>query len=124
MTRLMPQKKLLIVQDDDSVRLALHKTFTQRGWQVYEASTFAEAVALLEHPPDWVVVDLDLPNGTGKSLLQRIRAEKLPSRVIICAGPNGLVGMADIVALGPDLVMHKPIDLFALLGGIGVVDAN
>jgi DNA-binding response OmpR family regulator len=120
----MPRKKLLLVQDDESVLLALQKAFTQRGWQVFVASTFAKARALLAESPDWVIVDLDLPGGGGKSLVQWIRNEKLPSRVMICAGPNGLVGMADIVALGPDLVMQKPIDLFALLGGIGVVDGN
>lgn len=123
-TRLMPSKKLLIVQDDPAVRFALHRTFTQRGWHVDEASTFAEAIALLERPPDWVILDLDLPQRAGEVLLRRIRADRIPTRVIICAGPNGLLGMAEIVALGPDLVMHKPIDHFALLGGIGVVDAN
>src|SRR5262249_7157248 len=123
-TRPMPAKKLLIVQDDAAIRFALHRIFTQRGWHVDQASTFAEAIALLERPPDWIILDLDLPQGVGEDVLRKIRADKLPTRVIICAGPNGLLGMAEIVAMGPDLVMHKPIDHFALLGGIGVVDAN
>lgn len=120
----MASKQLVIVQDDPADRFALQRTFSQRGWNVREASTFAEAVALLEQRPDWIILDLDLPNEISESLLRRIRADELPTRVIICAGQTGLLGMADIVALGPDLVMHKPIDLFALLGGIGAVDAN
>jgi len=89
-----------------------------------EAATLAEGIASLEHGPEWMIVDVELVDGNGMILLQRIRAEKLRTRVVVCTETKDSSCMAEVVALGPDLVLHKPIDLFALLSGIGAVDAN
>lgn len=114
----------MIVQGDPKTRSALQRIFARRGWQVREASTLGEGFASLSHAPDWMILDVELSDGNGQALLQRIRAEKLPTRVVICTEKKDSSCMAEIVALGPDLVLHKPIDLFALLSGIGVVDGH
>src|SRR4051812_2028306 len=66
--RLRP--RLLIVEDDASLREVWEVIFRCRGWDVTSASTVAEGLALLDPPPDYLILDLGLPDAGGEIILR------------------------------------------------------
>lgn len=84
---------------------------------MYDAGTVAEAMAALPRRPDWVLLDLMLPDGCGSQVLERVIAEKLPSKVCVITG-CGSERLERVRALVPHGILKKPVDvnrLFSLL---------
>jgi DNA-binding NarL/FixJ family response regulator len=61
------------------------------------------------------ILDLNLPDGLGTVILERIREEERPIRVAIATGTTDLDLLSEAERHGPDLVLRKPVDLNALL---------
>ncbi len=67
--------KVLIVEDDDRVRLPLVHSLTTRGHVVTEAGSGLPALqSIVDEPPDVVLLDLGLPDIDGGDLLKMLRA--------------------------------------------------
>jgi DNA-binding response OmpR family regulator len=67
--------KVLLVEDDERVRHPLAHSLTARGHCVFEASRGLPALqAVVDDPPDVVVLDLGLPDIDGGDLLKMLRA--------------------------------------------------
>ncbi|HEY5011367.1 MAG TPA: response regulator transcription factor [Acidimicrobiia bacterium] len=67
--------KVLIVEDDDRVRIPLVHSLTARGHWVTEASLGLPALqSVVDEPPDVVILDLGLPDIDGGDLLKMLRA--------------------------------------------------
>ena len=77
---------LLVVEDDESSRTVWKIIFSRRGWNVALASTVAEGLAMLDPAPDFLILDLSLPDGNGSAILQRIREANLKTRVAVTTG--------------------------------------
>ncbi len=103
------------MEDDLVSASALMAILTRRGFEVLHASTVAAGLAMLDEKPDTVILDLMLPDGDGAAVLKHIRAAGLPTRVVVTTAVHDAARLADVRALGPDLVMQKPIDLAGLL---------
>jgi CheY-like chemotaxis protein len=101
---------LLIVEDDAWTRYALERLLRNRGWLVLTASTLAGGLELLDRRPDWIVVDLRLPDGNGEAILRRVRELGLPSRVIVCTSIMDDERLEGLKSLGPDAVINKPVE--------------
>ena len=85
----------------------------RQGYTVSEAGTVAEAVELLARRPDWVLLDLMLPDGCGTEVLRRAReAGGCRVCVVTGCGPDR-IGAAR--ALGPEALLCKPLDVGRLL---------
>jgi DNA-binding NtrC family response regulator len=67
-------RTILIVDDEDKIRLVLRRRLEAAGFRVVEASDGDEAWDLFERePPDAIVTDLNMPRCNGQELLRRIR---------------------------------------------------
>jgi CheY-like chemotaxis protein len=70
----MPQSEapLLLVEDDESLRLIVARHLRSQGFTVEEATSMEEAIARLADGcrPSLVLLDLNLPGGTGWDLLR------------------------------------------------------
>ena len=67
-------KKILVVEDEPTLREGVVTAFTQRGWQVIEAADGAEALATLEGEVfDVVVTDFKMPEGSGLDVLRHTK---------------------------------------------------
>lgn len=76
--------RLLIVDDEKSLRDMLQLLFHKQGFEVQTAANFTEGVAgALRLSPDVILCDIKMPDGNGLDLLQRVRDEKLPTPVIM-----------------------------------------
>lgn len=71
------QKKILLIEDDHSLRQALKDAFENAGFFVLEAGDGAEGLtqAFTEHP-DAIVLDVVLPTMIGTDVLRRIRNDR------------------------------------------------
>src|SRR3954466_14402542 len=108
----MDRPRLLVVDDDPCTRIALTTLFTLRGWRVTLAGTVAEALARLDPAPRCLILDLDLPGGPGEGAPRGGgRADPPRPRGVVCGGPAAPMRIATVRALGPELLLPKPIEM-------------
>jgi DNA-binding response OmpR family regulator len=105
----------LVVEDDSISGSALSGILRRRGFEVDYATTVADGLRCLSERPDWIVLDLMLPDGTGTTILRHIRDGNLPTRVAVTTAATDPALLAEVRSLKPDLLMNKPLDLAALM---------
>lgn len=93
------------------------------GFAPLEAGTVREAVGYLTAPPQWILLDLMLPDGSGVDVLRKVRAERLPSRVCVISGCDPSV-LQTARAAGADHVLTKPLDVSRLIDVLAPVEAT
>ena len=104
--------RMLLVEDDPGTRFVLRRIFTRLGWEVIEAATIAEGVAILDlgDPPDCLILDMDWPDGRGDAILRKVRVERLPTRVVVHSGTQDAALLSELESMRPDAVLAKPAD--------------
>jgi two-component system response regulator TctD len=104
--------KLLLVEDDPSMRSTLERALTRRGVQVTACGDGAQALAAWHRqPPDVVILDLSLPGLDGLQVLEQARRGGLSTPVLILTA-RGTVGDRVIgLNTGADDYLPKPFDL-------------
>jgi ActR/RegA family two-component response regulator len=111
--------RVLVVDDDQPLCRVLGKMFRTIGWDVTEASSIATALTLLQRAPGYLVVDLELPDGSGETVVQAALAVQVPPRIVVCTGVVDRERLRAVRALGPEAVLAKPVafaDLMEVLG--------
>jgi DNA-binding response OmpR family regulator len=104
-------KRVLIVDDEDTLLLAMNRYFTRLGCHVTTARERDEAGALLEHEGfDLVILDLALSRFglEGFDLLRDIRYGSLGTPVMILSAHVTADIEADALRRGADAVLAKP----------------
>ncbi len=77
--------KILVVDDESSIRLLYSEELTEEGYEVITASNAVEAGEKLENDNfDLMVLDIKLKNESGLDLLQKIVKERHNLPVILC----------------------------------------
>ena len=104
--------KLLLVEDDPSMRSTLERALARRGLQVSACEDGTRALAQWRAaPPDVVVLDLSLPGLDGLQVLERARQAGLATPVLILTA-RGTVGDRVLgLNAGADDYLPKPFDL-------------
>ncbi|QDV35498.1 response regulator [Tautonia plasticadhaerens] len=100
--------RLLIVEDDFTLSEVWRTVFSARGWEVSVASSVAEGLARLDPAPDYLILDLQLPDGAGEAVLRRVRDSGLKTRVAVTTGSDDASRLA---ALEPEALFRKPVDV-------------
>lgn len=78
--------RILVVEDNELNLKLLRDVLTFSGYEVFEARTGEEGVALAsECRPDLVLMDLQLPGIDGTEALRRLRASPLTQQVPVVA---------------------------------------
>ena len=106
-------RTVLVVDDDPIVRQALGRILELEGFSVQTAGSIEEAGALLDGQHA-VLLDLNLPDGLGTTLLRAVRSMHHGTRVAVLTGA-GTDLVEQVRRMGPDRLMRKPIDLPSLL---------
>lgn len=115
----MDGTRLLIIEDDWLACRLLRLVFAEKGLDVIMAHTVADGLALLCTRPDYLILDMTLPDGDGREILERVRQAGLLTRVIVTTGRGP---GCDVDDLRPDAVLSKPIDpedILVLMGAGG-----
>lgn len=78
-------KKLLFVDDEESIRLLYNEEFSDKGYEVILASSGEEALEKFsETEPDLLVIDIKMPGMDGIEVLNRIREQSKDVPIILC----------------------------------------
>jgi two-component system response regulator AtoC len=105
----MPQA--LVVDDDTSSRRALAKLVAEQGFTAHSAGSLSEARGrLLAEPPDVVLLDLVLPDGTGFDLIQDLRAQGDRVEVVVITGHASVDSAVEALRRGACDYLTKPVD--------------
>ena len=105
----------LIVEDDPWLRSGMTALVKTLGQEPDTAATVAEALTKLNSKPSRVLLDLNLPDGLGTKVLERIRAEHMPIKVAVISGTQDAALLLAVKRLGADVVFTKPADWDAVI---------
>lgn len=108
--------KVLVADDDESVRASLRKLLHGEGYQVVSVANGAEAVKtfrLEQDQIDLLLVDLNMPMKNGWATVDRLLEVNPSLPVLIVTGPPNQYELAE--AAGVSALVEKPIDVPALL---------
>jgi len=103
--------RLLVVDDEPEICRVLMRIFTQAGVNTTCASDAQSALDFIaSESPDVVVLDLQLPNVHGLSLVREIRATKPDVPVVVLTGHGEVRSAVRATRLGVFDYLTKPID--------------
>jgi DNA-binding NtrC family response regulator len=112
----MSQSLLLIIEDDDTISLALKVFFEGRGYSVLSAPNGGDGLKIaLKQIPDTVILDLRLPDIYGIEILQEIKKNYPEISVIIMTGYGEVKEAVEAMRHGAEYYFQKPIDLDELV---------
>jgi len=115
--------RILVVDDDDTIRRSLRRLFESQDYTVTEAPTGGMALTNLRHTPcDLVVTDVFMPDMNGYELLMTFRDEFPDTPLIMMSGGGAGVGKTNVLFAGSKLgarhVFEKPFDLSEMLEAV------
>jgi len=119
----MTTTRVLVVEDDPSVRGLLHTLLTAEGYEVSTASDgLAGLVKAAQTLPDLILLDLMMPDLGGVRVLEELREdpELDETPVVVVTGQvDAVPGMRRV--LGEDNVFVKPFAVAELLGRVAAI---
>lgn len=108
--------KVLVVEDEDSLRILLKSELEAHGFSVDEADGGHAALKSLDDTHyDIVILDIMMPDIDGLEVLRNIRENNLAEKVIMLTGVNELKVARDSLELGANDFLTKPYDFKKLL---------
>ena len=103
--------RILVVDDEPNVLEMLVEYVRGKGFEVLGVADGEEALRRLpEFRPHLVLLDLFLPGLSGLETLQRIRALRRETRVVVVSGTEDVEIARRAVALGAVEYVTKPVD--------------
>jgi two-component system KDP operon response regulator KdpE len=106
---------ILIVEDDPTIVRAIARNLEARGYLVQHAATVADAAEMVRQAiPNLLLLDIDLPDGSGWEVLRALRAagrQDVPTIVMSALRPNHRLAEE----LGAMAVLEKPFPMESLL---------
>ena len=111
--------RILIVDDDESIRTVLSTILSDEGYSVDMARTGKEAVKKSNTKLyNLALIDIRLPDTEGTTLLTRIKKASPRMRKIIITGYPSLQNAVDALNKGADAYVMKPFDMRKVLATI------
>ncbi|MFC0215472.1 response regulator [Paenibacillus chartarius] len=106
------KKKVLIVDDQNGIRVLLMEVFSNEGYDTYQASNGKLALEIVRNAtPDLVLLDMKIPGMDGLDILKHIKSMNPAIKVIMMT----VYGELDMIKEATDLgaIMHftKPFDI-------------
>lgn len=104
-------RTILVVDDEDSIRVLFRELLTAAGYDVTVASDGRQACEMLRQGmnPDLVITDLVMPNQEGIETIRAIRQQFPSVRIIAISGAFGGKFLRMAKLLGADATLTKPI---------------
>lgn len=114
----MAKTEVLIIDDEAQIRKLLEITLNSNGYDVKQAATAREGLAIAaNHPPDAVILDIGLPDENGHHVLQKLR-EWYTNPVVILSVQNSEEDIIKALDNGANDYLAKPFRTGELLARI------
>ena len=110
-------KKILVVEDDESIHTILEEILKKNGYNIYSAYSGTEALLLLEKEKfDLILLDLMLPGLTGEEILAKVKT--IP--IIVLSAKVSSDDKVNCLLSGANDYITKPFEARELLARIEV----
>jgi two-component system, OmpR family, response regulator len=104
--------KLLLIEDEPALRMAMQHYLEHEGYAVSVAATLGEGRSrAADYDYDCIVVDIGLPDGTGLDLIRQVKAADSQAGIIIVSAKDSLDDKLAGLDLGSDDYLTKPFHL-------------
>lgn len=109
----MQQFKILVVEDDSSLKTALFRGLDRAGFQVITANSIAEAESFAgsANKIDLSLIDMRLPDGDGIRLMEKLRLTQPQMQTIILTGFATIESAVEATRKGAFHFITKPFNL-------------
>lgn len=115
----MPEARILVVEDDASIRSGLRVTLELEGFSVEEACDGLEAMRILPvFLPDIVLLDLMLPGKSGFDICRELRSQRAELPILMLTARSDEASKVAGLTLGADDYVTKPFSLAELIARI------
>jgi two-component system, OmpR family, phosphate regulon response regulator PhoB len=114
MTASSPRRRVLIVEDEDNIAIALDYLMTREGYDNDRVSNGADALARIRSmQPDLVLLDVMLPEVSGYEICEGIRLDPdlAAVKVLMMTARGSAIERRKGLALGADGFISKPFEL-------------
>jgi len=111
------RKKILVVEDEDNIAVALDYLMTREGYDQSRIATGKGAVDLIrETRPDLVLLDVMLPEVSGYEICQNLRMDAALNdvKILMMTARGSAMERRKGLAMGADGFISKPFELKAL----------
>jgi DNA-binding response OmpR family regulator len=115
----MSQQRILVVDDDEALRVLVRSQLEGAGYELDEANDGASAIEKLgANSYDLMLLDINMPEKSGIDVLRFWKDRALSCRVIMLTGRVGFSIATESLKLGADEYITKPFSLEYLLSSI------
>ena len=103
--------RILIVDDEPDMRLAVRNVLKLRGYEIAEAGDGPAALAIArENRPDLVLLDMRLPGMDGIEVLEGLKKIDDTVPVVMITGYGHIQSAVDVMKLGASEYLQKPFE--------------
>lgn len=104
--------RILVIEDDDSVRAAIRRALLLGGYEIIQASTGQEGLGRAQNDvPDAIVLDLGLPDIDGIEVCRTLRRAGNRTPILILTARTEVGDRVDGLDAGADDYLVKPYDV-------------
>src|SRR6185295_10415849 len=104
-----PMRRVLVVDDEDKLRLVLRTLLKRQGYEVETAASGEEALALVDtFGPDVILTDVRMPKMGGLDLLTTLQAKGNEATVIVMSAYGNVDMALDAIKAGAYDYVQKP----------------
>ncbi|AGA59569.1 MAG: response regulator [Thermobacillus sp.] len=108
----MDDKKVLIVDDQNGIRMLLMEVFSGEGYRTFQASNGKLALEIVKNEsPDLVLLDMKIPGMDGLEILKRVKEINRDIKVIMMTAYGELDMIKEATELGALMHFTKPFDI-------------
>ncbi|MDH3393403.1 MAG: response regulator [Desulfobulbaceae bacterium] len=110
------EHKIILVDDEDIFRNRLERAFVKRGFTVYTAANYDEAMSeIRQHLPHMAVVDLKMPGKSGLELIADAKKIHPALKIVVLTGYGSIATATEATKLGAVYYLPKPADVDGIL---------
>lgn len=114
--------KIYYVEDDENIANEIVSYLNQKGYDAYSVNSMAEAKDIVKRRmPELMLIDWNLPDGTGGNLCKLIRKEYPELPVIFITVKDAVNDIINAFKTGADDYITKPFDLEILYSRINAL---
>ena len=116
----LPMKRILVVEDETSIREMVALNLRRSGWEVLEAPTAERALELLNQNEDCqaALLDIMLPGMDGLSLCETIRRSNAAIGIIMVSAKGQEADKIKGLSIGADDYITKPFSVSELVARV------
>jgi DNA-binding response OmpR family regulator len=114
--------RLLIVEDEERMASLLHQGLTEEGHSATCASDGVQGLALAKsYEFDVIILDIMMPRLNGYDLAKRLRADKVPTPILMLTARDSVPDIVRGLDVGADDYLTKPFSFAELLARLRAV---